>query len=186
MVEFSVDDVQGQHIISPDLRDRSQIRNSSMKNVKLDRFDRRILRVLQKEGRITKVGLADRVGLSPTPCWERMKRLEKEGIILGYRAQIDVDRISPRQYYYVELKLEDYVHDRSDFEAYVCGNENIIECHAVLSKDYIMLVAARTNEELEKILMDGARHINNPAKATTRPVVRAVKTQGWQRALPES
>ena len=156
-----------------------------MKNVDLDRFDRKILRVLQQEGRITKVGLADKIGLSPTPCWERMKRLEKEGFILGYHAQIDVDRIEPRQYYYVEIKLDDYMHDHEKFEAYVRRNENIIECHAVLSADYIVLVAARTTEEFEKILIDGAQHIDNPSKATARTVVRAVKTRGWQREMPE-
>lgn len=151
----------------------------------LDKFDREILRILQQDGRITKVGLADRIGLSATPCWERIKRLEKDGFILGYHALVDVDRISPRQYYYVEIKLDDYMRDHEKFEAYMRSNENVVECHAVLSTDYVLLVAARSNEEFEQIMVDGAQHIDNRATATVRPVLRAVKAQRWQRELSE-
>ena len=54
--------------------------------MQLDQRDLEILRVLSREGRITKAVLADRIGLSPTPCWDRLKKLEKAGLIEGYRA----------------------------------------------------------------------------------------------------
>ena len=60
--------------------------------LKLDDRDLRILAILQQEGRITKTELAERVNLSPTPCWSRLKRLEKIGLIEGYRAKIALKR----------------------------------------------------------------------------------------------
>ena len=56
----------------------------------LDAIDLKILAALQREGRITKTALAEQVGLSPPPCWERLKRLEKAGLIKGYHAEIDL------------------------------------------------------------------------------------------------
>ena len=61
---------------------------------RLDAIDLKILATLQREGRITKLALAERVSLSPTPCWARLKRLEQAGYIAGYRAEIDLAKIA--------------------------------------------------------------------------------------------
>ena len=66
--------------------------------MRLDARDLAILRVLSTEGRITKAALADRIGLSPTPCWERLKKLEKSGVIESYRAEINLAKLGPQHH----------------------------------------------------------------------------------------
>src|SRR3546814_15292305 len=70
----------------------------------LDEFDRRILATLQADGRLSNVELADRVGLSPSPCLRRVKRLEQEGYIRGYRAILDRGRLGLGLTVYLEIK----------------------------------------------------------------------------------
>jgi len=72
---------------------------------KLDRIDLRILSQLQKKGRITNVELADAVGLSPSPCLIRVKRLEKAGYIIGYGAQIQLEKLGDVQIVFTEVTL---------------------------------------------------------------------------------
>ncbi|MFC3677945.1 Lrp/AsnC family transcriptional regulator [Ferrovibrio xuzhouensis] len=72
----------------------------------LDEFDRRILAALQADGRLSNVELADRVGLSPSPCLRRVKRLEQEGYIRGYRAILDRGRLGLGLTVYIEIKVE--------------------------------------------------------------------------------
>ncbi len=63
--------------------------------MRLDDRDIEILRVLTREGRITKAALAERIGLSPTPCWDRLRKLEKAGLIEGYGARINLRKLAP-------------------------------------------------------------------------------------------
>ena len=77
--------------------------NKSVK--KLDRIDRKILVELQKDGRLANVELARRVGLSPTPCLERVRKLEAEGFILGYNAQVDPHKVGAALLVFVEITL---------------------------------------------------------------------------------
>ena len=84
---------------------------------KLDRIDLRILSQLQKRGRITNVELADAVGLSPSPCLIRVKRLEKAGYIIGYGAQIQLEKLGDVQIVFTEVTLAD--HRREDFIKFV-------------------------------------------------------------------
>ena len=66
-----------------------------MKAHRLDAIDIRILETIQKDGRITKLALAAQVGLSPTPCWVRLRRLEKAGIVTGYHARVALRAVAP-------------------------------------------------------------------------------------------
>ena len=63
--------------------------------MKLDAIDLRILEAIQQNGRITKLALAEKAGLSPTPCWLRLRKLEKAGIVTGYHARVAVRRVAP-------------------------------------------------------------------------------------------
>ena len=72
----------------------------------LDRIDRKILAVLQEEARIANVDLAERVSLSPTPCLERVKRLEKSGYILQYAAHLNPNKLNAGLVAYIEVSLE--------------------------------------------------------------------------------
>ena len=113
--------------------------------MKLDRTDLRILSTLQREGRITKTALAERVNLSPTPCWERMRRLEQGGVITGYHARVDLDRLAPHTLVVMEVTLA--THRQEDFERFetaVQHTPEIVECWATGGGvDYVMKVLTR-------------------------------------------
>lgn len=113
-------------------------------SVKLDAFDLRILATLQRSGRIKKVELAAEIGLSPSPCWERLRRLEKAGIIRGYHADIAIERIVETAHFFVTVTLDS--HSASDFrrfESAVHETPEILECHAVGGGvDYVLSVIA--------------------------------------------
>jgi Lrp/AsnC family transcriptional regulator, regulator of ectoine-degradation genes len=81
---------------------------AAMRDAKPDAIDLRILSILQDEGRLTKAALAERVGLSPTPCWERLRRLEKAGYIRGYRADIAIENLVPLTTVLVEVMLKQH------------------------------------------------------------------------------
>lgn len=107
---------------------------------KLDRIDLKILAQLQKSGRITNVELADAVGLSPSPCLTRVKRLEQSGYIVGYGAQINLQKLGEFITVFTEVTLED--HRSSDFvrfESKIRTIDEIMECHLVSGGyDYLL------------------------------------------------
>jgi Lrp/AsnC family transcriptional regulator, regulator of ectoine-degradation genes len=103
----------------------------------LDRIDIRILAALQRDGRVTIQKLADTVGLSPRPCLERVRRLEANGVILGYRATIDIDRLSRPVTIFAEIALEKQAH-RSQVARRLAAIDEIVECFEVSgSFDYL-------------------------------------------------
>lgn len=112
--------------------------NSS--NRKLDRIDRRILRALQEDGRISYVDLAGKVGLSTSPCLERVRRLEKDGYIRAYTALLAPDRLDASLLVFVEISLN-YTSGTvfEDFRRAVAHWPEILECHLVAGDfDYLL------------------------------------------------
>jgi Lrp/AsnC family leucine-responsive transcriptional regulator len=112
----------------------------------LDRIDRRILQTLQTDGRISYVDLADKVGLSTSPCLERVKRLERDGFIRGYTALLDPERLDVSMLVFVEISLN-YTSGTvfEDFRAAVQGWPEIVECHLVTG-DFDYLIKLRTRD----------------------------------------
>ncbi|WP_282610062.1 Lrp/AsnC family transcriptional regulator [Pelagibius sp. Alg239-R121] len=106
----------------------------------LDRIDLKILTALQDNGRITNQALSDLVGLSPSPCLQRVKRLEKRGIIKGYSCQIDLARIAQSITVFVSVSLSS--HEKGafgTFEAAVADIPELVECHKVSGQfDYLL------------------------------------------------
>ena len=112
----------------------------------LDRIDKNILRALQENGRISYVDLADQVGLSTTPCMERVKRLEREGIIQGYSAVLNPKQLRAGLLVFVEISLYSKSADIFDEFRQAVGNlPNVLECHLV-SGDFDYLIKARISE----------------------------------------
>ena len=107
---------------------------------KLDRIDLKILAQLQKSGRITNVELADAVGLSPSPCLTRVKRLEQAGYIIGYGAQINLHKLGEFLTVFTEVTLHDHKStDFARFEAKIRTVDEILECHLVSGGyDYLL------------------------------------------------
>ncbi|WP_102223492.1 Lrp/AsnC family transcriptional regulator [Acidimangrovimonas sediminis] len=124
--------------------------------MRLDRRDIEILRVLSAEGRITKAALADRVGLSPTPCWERLKKLESAGIIEGYRAEIALKRLGPHVTVFLAAELADHTAARFRvFEDEVRRRPEIVACWALGGGyDYFLQIVARDIDAYQRLVDD--------------------------------
>jgi Lrp/AsnC family transcriptional regulator, leucine-responsive regulatory protein len=112
----------------------------------LDRIDRKILATLQAEGRISNTDLAERVGLSATPCSERVKRLERDGFITGYHARLDPHVLGQSLLVFVEIRLAAKSgRIFEEFKREVLKLPNVLECHLV-SGDFDYLIKARIPE----------------------------------------
>ena len=113
---------------------------------KLDRIDLNILVQLQKDGRMTNANLADAVGLSASPCLQRVKRLESAGYITGYGAQINLAKLTESIMVFTEITLVD--HRKEDFvrfEANLRNVEELMECHLVSGGyDYLLRFVSRS------------------------------------------
>lgn len=112
----------------------------------LDNIDRNILRIIQREGRISFVELGEKVGLSTTPCMERVRRLEREKFILGYGARLNPQKLQANLLVFVEISLESKsasIFD--DFRRAVIKLPHVLECHLV-SGDFDYLIKARISE----------------------------------------
>ena len=122
---------------------------SDNKRRPLDRLDRRILQELQQDGRISYVDLAERVGLSSTPCIERVKRLEKDGYIEGYYARLNPALLGYGMLVFVEISLSYQSPDAfQKFNKAVGPLPYLLECHLV-SGDADYLIKARINDMSE-------------------------------------
>ncbi|HBC2022002.1 TPA: leucine-responsive transcriptional regulator Lrp [Vibrio cholerae] len=112
----------------------------------LDRIDRNILNELQKDGRISNVELSKRVGLSPTPCFERVRRLERQGFITGYTALLNPQYLDASLLVFVEITLNRGAPDVFEqFNAAVQKLDDIQECHLV-SGDFDYLLKTRVSD----------------------------------------
>ncbi|HQS68253.1 MAG: AsnC family transcriptional regulator [Novosphingobium sp. 28-62-57] len=121
---------------------------------KLDRIDLRILARLQQEGRITNVELADAVGLSPSPCLTRVKRLEKAGYITGYGAHVNLGKLGEFLTVFTEVTLSEHRRgDFSRFESRIVRIDEIVECHLVSGGyDYLLKFVARGVSHYQSII----------------------------------
>lgn len=114
-----------------------------MKAKELDRIDRKILRILQQEGRIPFTELGERVGLSTTPCTERVRRLERDGVITGYHARLAPSAVKASLLVFVEISLAYKSGDIfEEFRRAALKLPNVLECHLV-SGDFDYLIKAR-------------------------------------------
>jgi len=106
----------------------------------LDKIDARILRVLQQDGRISNLRLAEEVHLSPTAVLERVKRLNRDGYILGYEARLNPDKLGAGMMVFIEVVLDRTTHDAMNhFKAAVQVRPEIMECHLVAGGfDYLI------------------------------------------------
>ena len=127
-----------------------------MNPLRLDDRDIAILAILSREGRISKTDLAARVNLSPTPCWERMKRLEQAGLIRGYRADIDLTGLGPNVSVFVTVELDSHRTESFQiFERTVARMDEITGCWGIGGGyDYLMQVVAPDIAAFQS-LMDG-------------------------------
>ena len=127
-----------------------------MSGLSLDQIDLNILAVLQNEGRISKTDLADRVNLSPSPCWVRLQRLEQEGFISGYGAHIVLEKLVNFSTILVEVTLKSHkLEDFNRFEDAMKSYDFVTDCYATGGGiDYIIRMTVKNIDEYQK-LIDG-------------------------------
>ncbi|WP_435257441.1 Lrp/AsnC family transcriptional regulator [Thioclava sp. FR2] len=119
----------------------------------LDATDRRILNVLQKEGRITNAELSERVNLSPSACHRRTQRLEEEGYIAAFVALLEPRKLGRNTTVFVEITLEGQAEELLDaFEREVARIPDILECHLMAgSADYLLKMMVEDTEDFARI-----------------------------------
>lgn len=120
---------------------------------KLDEADRRILRILQRKGRISNAELAIEANLSSSACHRRVQRLEAEGVIRDYVAMLDPRRVDRRATVFVEVTLDSQADEvLAEFERAVALVEDVLECHLMAGQaDYLLKVVTADTEHFAKI-----------------------------------
>ncbi|WP_254019786.1 Lrp/AsnC family transcriptional regulator [Mesorhizobium escarrei] len=122
--------------------------------MKLDQIDLKILDAVQRDGRITKLALADKVGLSPTPCWMRLRKLEKAGIVSGYHARVAMRAVAPVATVLMEVTLAS--HRQADFDRFervIRDVPEIVACWSVGGGvDYLLKVMARDIDAYQRLV----------------------------------
>ncbi|MDW3117967.1 Lrp/AsnC family transcriptional regulator [uncultured Roseovarius sp.] len=146
--------------------------------MKLDARDMAILRVLSTEGRITKAELATKVGLSASPCWERLKKLEQAGIIEGYNARINLRKLGPHVTVFVAAELAD--HTPASFRAFedsVQRYDEITACWALGGGfDYLMQIVTTDIDTYQRLIDEMLEARIGLARYFTYIVTKPVKS----------
>ena len=149
----------------------------------LDPIDRRILREVQRDGRVTNQDLSERVGLSPSPCLRRVRRLEADGVIARYVGLVDPVAVGLPVSAFIRVRL----HQQDDrhmalFEAAVAGFAEVMECYLMTGDaDYQLRVAVESLAAFEDFLRQKLTRIEGVAEVTTSFALRPIV---YKTALP--
>ncbi|MBL8148558.1 MAG: Lrp/AsnC family transcriptional regulator [Blastocatellia bacterium] len=154
--------------------------NASRPNTEeLDDIDRKILLLLQKNGRMTNAALAEAVGLTPTPMLQRIKKLEQKGVIKGYTAIVDATALGRKVMAFVDVTLAKHdiaIHER--FVEEVCKFEEVLECHHIAGEqDFLLKVVVRDIAEYESFLLKRITAIGGISRIKTTLVLSSPKME---------
>jgi len=145
----------------------------------LDRTDRRILNTLQHNGRIANVDLAREVNLTPTPCLERVKRLEREGFITDYVALLDPVKANAALCAYIEVQLTSTTTEAiSQFNQQMMDLDEVLECQMVAGGfDYLIKIRVADMQHYQRFLGEKLSAIKGISQTHTYVVIEDVKSQ---------
>ena len=152
--------------------------------MQLDKYDRRILEILQQEGRISNNELADRIGLSPSSCLRRIRTLEESGLLLGYHALLDAKRLGLSLMALIHISMDRHTPDRFDrFEKSIGALPEVLECLLITGQeaDYQIKVIVRDMDEYQELLLDKITRIEGVTGVHSSFVLRRVV---YKTALP--
>ena len=143
----------------------------------LDAADLRILRALQDDPQLTMAALAERVGLSHTPCWRRVRKLEENGTIIGRRLALDPDHLGFGVTVIAEITIKAHDEDvLTAFESAVQAHPQIVECYSMSgASDYIIHVIVRSISEYETLLKRVLLHLPGVGSINSRFALNRVK-----------
>lgn len=143
----------------------------------MDRIDFRILHLLQHDSAISNVDLAERVGLSPSPCLRRVKALEEQGMIAGYRAHLDAKRLGLDLMALIHISMDRHTPDRFDeFESRVRDCPEVLECYLITgqSADYVVKVLVQDMTAYQAFLLGTLTRIDGVSGVHSSFVMRKV------------
>ena len=145
--------------------------------MELDRYDAQILRELQRDGRLPVVDLAERIGLSPTPCARRVKLLEGSGVIEGYTAVLNPSHIGLGLMAVVQVKLIEHSDDAVNrFESELARLEEVTHCFAMTGAfDFLLQVYAKNLDALSNVVLKKLLRIPNLRDLQSSVVLETVK-----------
>ena len=143
----------------------------------MDRYDRAILEVIQNEGRISNQELADRVGLSPSPCLRRVRTLEESGIITGYRAIVDAKKMGLSLMAILMISMDRHTPERfANFDRIVTELPEVLECLLITGQaaDYQFKVIVNDMDGYQRLLLDKITRIEGVSGVHSSFVMRQV------------
>ena len=145
--------------------------------MKLDRYDRNILSLLQREGRISNQELAERIGLSPSPCLRRVRALEESGLIAGYRAMLDAKKLGLSLMALIHISMDRHTPERfANFEEKVSALPEVLECLLITGQDadYQLKVVVRDMDAFQALLLERITRIEGVTGVHSSFVLRRV------------
>ena len=143
----------------------------------IDNYDRQILRLLQQDGRISNQDLADRIGLSPSPCLRRVRALEEAGIVKGYRALLDAKALGYSLMALIYISMDMHTPERFDnFERQIRDNPEVLECLMITGQDadYQIKVVVKDMDALQELLLNRITRIQGVTGVQSSFVLRRV------------
>ena len=143
----------------------------------MDRYDRRILDLLQKNGRLTNLELAEQIGLSPSPCLRRVRALEESGIIHGYHALLDAQKLGLTLTALVYISMDRHTPERfANFDASIRTLPEVLECLLITGQDadYQIKVVVRDMQAFQHLLLDQITRIDGVTGVHSSFVLRRV------------
>jgi len=148
-----------------------------MPKAKLDEIDRRMLHELQLDGRLSNVELAARVGLSPSPCLRRLRRLEDAGVIQRYTALLDAQALGLDVTAFISVRLERNVEEvLESFEAAVCRRAEVLECYPITGDaDFLLKIVTADLAAYERLMRDFLLRLPGVSNAHTSFTMTPVK-----------
>jgi len=147
---------------------------NKISNNELDSYDVKILKALQKNGRIAVADLAQKIGLSTTPCWRRVQRLQKSGVIRNYTAVIDPAVFGINLDIFIEVSLD--LHLAKEFERVVQERDEIIECYAITGgQDYMLHVMVKDIASYDQFLREELVHFPGVVRVKSHLALNPIK-----------
>jgi len=143
----------------------------------LDRYDQQILKILQQEGNLSNQALAERIGLSPSPCLRRVKALEECGIIEGYRAMVNAKQLGLTLMALIHISMDQHTPERfANFEKKVSALDEVLECLLITgqSADYQLKVVVKDMDAFQRLLLDKITRIKGVSGVHSSFVLRSV------------
>lgn len=145
--------------------------------MEIDRYDRQILAILQENGRISNQDLADRIGLSPSPCLRRVRTLEDAGIVTGYRAQLNAKALGYSLMALIYISMDKHTPERfENFERQILQIPEVLECLLVTGQDadYQIKVVVKDMDAFQELLLNRITRIQGVTGVHSSFVLRKV------------